>query len=57
MKLNIKEKLQSYKRVMMLTKKPTREDFTLAARICAIGIVFLGIVGFLFYLVSVLSGF
>jgi len=38
MNFNIKEKLQNYKRVLSIAKKPTAEDFKDTSRVCAIGI-------------------
>ena len=56
MQLKIKERLQSYKRVLQISKKPTLEDLKDTARICAIGIVLIGVVGFVLYLLAILSG-
>lgn len=54
MKLNIKEKLVNYKRVLQLCKKPSREDFILTTKICAGGVIIIGLVGFVLYLISIL---
>jgi len=56
MKLNIKEKLQGYKRVLQISKKPTWDDFKDVARICAIGLALIGVIGFIIYLLAILSG-
>jgi len=50
----IKETLQNYLRVLKLTKKPSVSDWTFAARICAIGLAIIGLIGFLIYMASVL---
>jgi len=50
----IKETLQNYLRVLKLTKKPSFSDWSFTARICAIGLVVIGVIGFLLYLASVL---
>jgi len=54
MNLKIKEILENYKRVLMIAKKPDKEEFILTAKICAIGIIGIGIIGFLIYLLSIL---
>lgn len=54
MNLNIKEKLVNYKRVLQLCKKPTKEDFALTSKICAGGVLVIGIVGFVLYIISIL---
>jgi protein translocase SEC61 complex gamma subunit len=56
MKLNIKERLQSYKRVLQISKKPALEELRDTARICAIGMVLMGVIGFTLYLLAILSG-
>jgi protein transport protein SEC61 subunit gamma-like protein len=56
MQLNIKERLQNYKRVLQISKKPTLEDLKDTARICALGIVLVGVIGFMLYLIAILSG-
>lgn len=52
--LNIKERLENYRRVLMVSRKPTMEDFKLTAKISAVGIIAIGLVGFVIYLLSVL---
>jgi protein transport protein SEC61 subunit gamma-like protein len=54
MKFNIKEKLENYARVLKLTKRPTKEEFVDTAKICGIGLVIVGLIGFILFLVSVL---
>jgi len=54
MNLNIKEKLVNYKRVLQLCKRPSKEDFILTTRICAVGILLIGAIGFVLYLISIM---
>ena len=54
MEIKLKEKLENYKRVLTIAKRPTLEDFKYAVRICAIGTGLVGLIGFLIYLISVL---
>jgi protein transport protein SEC61 subunit gamma-like protein len=56
MKLNLKEKIKDYIRVIKLNKKPSKEKFLETLKICVIGVVILGIIGFVFYLISMLLG-
>lgn len=53
MNFNIKEKIQNYIRVLRIAKKPDFEEFSDSARICFIGIVVVGVIGFIVYLVSI----
>jgi len=56
MNLNIKEKLQSYKRILSIAKKPTVEEFKDTSRVCAIGIAIIGVIGFVLYMIAILLG-
>ena len=47
----IKEKLKQYKRVLSVARKPDKEEFLLSARITGAGIIFLGLIGFIIFLV------
>ncbi|MEM5882654.1 MAG: protein translocase SEC61 complex subunit gamma [Candidatus Aenigmatarchaeota archaeon] len=54
MKLNIKETIQNYKRVLAASKKPEREEIITTARVCAVGIVLIGFIGFILYLIALI---
>jgi len=56
MKINIKETLTKYKRVLLVARKPDVDELEETARICGIGFIIMGIIGFLFYVISVLGG-
>lgn len=46
---NIGPTLRSYLRILKLARKPTRKEFLTIAKVAAIGILAIGVVGFLFY--------
>ncbi len=54
MEIKLKEKLENYKRVLIVAKRPSFEDLKDAIRISAIGIGLVGLIGFIIYLISVL---
>ncbi len=56
MNLNIKEKLQNYKRILTISKKPTGEEFKDTSRVCAIGIAIVGVIGFVIYMIAIVLG-
>lgn len=56
MQFNIKERLENYKRILMVTKKPTWSDFIFVTKICAIGTLLIGVLGLALYLVAVVLG-
>jgi protein transport protein SEC61 subunit gamma-like protein len=53
---NIKLLLENYWRVLRITRKPSMDDFTFISRICAIGMLIVGIVGFILYFSAILIG-
>jgi len=56
MQFNIKEKLENYKRVLKIAKKPGWDEFRDTIRIVAIGFIVVGVIGFLLYSISVMVG-
>jgi protein transport protein SEC61 subunit gamma-like protein len=53
MQLKIKEKLENYIRVLRVAKRPDKEEFITTTKVCAIGTIIIGIIGFLLYIISV----
>lgn len=49
-KNNISQKLKEYVRILRLTRRPSREEFSKIARIAGLGILLIGAIGFLIYL-------
>lgn len=52
--INIKERLASYRRVLQVARKPSSDEYKKTAKICALGIILIGIVGFVTYALSIL---
>lgn len=50
---DIGQTLKSYLRVLKLTKKPSREEFLTIAKVAGLGILAIGFVGFLIYVLLV----
>jgi protein transport protein SEC61 subunit gamma and related proteins len=46
---NVVQVLKSYIRVLKLSKKPSREEFLMIAKVAGAGILVIGLVGFLIY--------
>jgi len=44
-------KLSEYTRILKLARKPTREEFIMIAKVAGAGILLIGVVGFMIYLV------
>jgi len=50
----IKEALESYRRVLIIARKPDKEEFIKTVKICLIGIGLVGFIGFIIYTFSIL---
>jgi protein transport protein SEC61 subunit gamma-like protein len=54
---NIPLRFGEYLRVLKLTRKPTREEFTVIAKVAGAGILLVGFIGFILYLlITVMPG-
>ncbi|MFB6174950.1 MAG: protein translocase SEC61 complex subunit gamma [Candidatus Nanohalobium sp.] len=53
-KNNAKSKLKEYQRVLKISDKPDRDEFEMSAKVTGAGILIIGAIGFLFYLLSAL---
>ena len=47
----LREKLKQYKRVLTIARKPDKEEFFTSAKITSGGIIFLGLIGFIIFLI------
>jgi len=54
--MNIRETLQNYKRVLTIAHKPGKDEFVFSLRICTLGMLVLGVIGFVVYLTALLIG-
>ena len=58
-KLNIRESLSKFledsKRIFIVSKKPTKEEYKRMALIVALGIALIGVIGYIIYLVFALT--
>ncbi len=52
LKNKARNKLNEYIRVLKISRKPDREEFEMSAKITGAGIILVGVIGFLFYLMS-----
>lgn len=49
-----KAKFNEYKRVLQISTKPDREEFEMAAKVTGAGMIIIGIIGFVMYMISTL---
>jgi protein transport protein SEC61 subunit gamma-like protein len=50
---SINQSLKTYLRVLKLTKKPSREEFLTIAKVAGLGILAIGFIGFIIYVLLV----
>ena len=55
-KSKIRQKLEEYARVLKITRKPTKEEYSISAKITGLGILLIGALGFVIYLVAIYTG-
>lgn len=54
---NVPLRLSEYIRILKLTRKPSREEFTVIAKVAGAGILLIGFIGFIIYiLITVMPG-
>jgi len=54
--MKIKETLKKYIRVLQVARKPGKDEFISSGKICAIGILIIGIIGFVIFLAFIFAG-
>lgn len=54
--LNIKAKLAEYARVLRIATKPTKEEFKISTKICSLGMLIIGLLGFAIFAIFVIIG-
>lgn len=52
LKRTAEDKLKEYRRVLKISEKPDREEFTMSAKVTGIGMLLIGAIGFLFYMAA-----
>ncbi len=56
MKFDYKTKIKEWKRVLHITKKPSKDEFLASSKITGIGMLIVGLVGFLIYTFARFTG-
>jgi len=55
--MKIKKKLNGYRRVLHIARKPDKEEYRTSSKISAIGIMLIGTIGFFIFLLFTILGF
>jgi len=56
-KESITQALKQYRRVLYISKRPDRDEYINVAKITGIGIIIIGVIGFIIYMIAVLLGY
>lgn len=51
----VKKRLKDYLRVLSIARKPTRKEFEQAAKLSGLGMLVIGMVGFLIFMIFALA--
>jgi len=51
-KQGLVDRIKETKRVLKITEKPDREEFSMSAKVTGAGMIIIGAIGFIFYLAS-----
>ena len=51
--MNFKETVSNWKRVLQVAKKPDKYEFTSTSKVCAMGLILIGFVGFVIFIMSI----
>lgn len=52
LKIKARNKMNEYLRVLKIARKPDREEFEMGAKVTGAGILLIGAIGFVFYLLA-----
>lgn len=52
LKNRLRKKLNEYIRVLRISQKPDREEFEMSAKVTGAGMLIIGLIGFIFYLLA-----
>lgn len=53
--MDFKEVVRNWKRVLRIARKPNKEEFTSTSKICAIGLLLIGAIGFVIFIASLVT--
>lgn len=48
----VKSKLREYRRVLKITNKPDFDEFKMSAQVTGLGILLIGLIGFIIYMIG-----
>jgi len=56
MKIDIRNRLSEYRRILQVARKPSKDELLSSSKICMIGIALIGVIGFSIFLMFAFIG-
>ncbi|MEE9323432.1 MAG: protein translocase SEC61 complex subunit gamma [Candidatus Aenigmarchaeota archaeon] len=53
--MSLKDSIRNWKRVLQIARKPNKEEFMSTSKICALGLVLIGFIGFVIFVLAIVS--
>ena len=54
--VDIRAKIREYRRVLQISRKPTKDEFMNSTKICILGMFLVGLIGFAIFALFTLTG-
>lgn len=51
--VEIKERLREYKRILLISRKPGKDEFITSSKVTSLGIIIIGLIGFAIFLLFI----
>ncbi len=51
----LKDSVKNWRRVLQIARKPNKEEFMSTSKICALGLVLIGLIGFVIFILAIVS--
>ena len=53
--MGLKDSIRNWRRVLQVARKPNKDEFMSTSKICALGLVLIGIIGFVIFVIAIVS--
>jgi len=53
--MSLKDSVRNWRRVLQIARKPNREEFMSTSKITALGLVLIGFIGFVIFILAIVS--
>ncbi len=53
--MGLKDNIKNWMRVLQVARKPNKDEFMSTSKICALGLVLIGLIGFVIFVLAIIS--